>query len=579
MSINEFIEYLRANHVIANTKNGKLRINSMYRRSKLVSNDVLEIIGKYIAQFNSENEAWYCLKHGIAPEDRPKCPICGDVCKYGKDKYNYCCAKHSVNTLNWKTEKCSNTHKNKSKKEKEAIRQKTRNTCLKKYGDANYGLYGSDSYKTKMLEKYGDISYSNHEKAKRTCLERYGVTCNLVIGNGERIKKVWEERHDEIVTRTKTTREYRYGKHYASTLSKLSWQKRNDKSNKYEKEHNCTSVVSLKNKYGYGWKQLNIPTTTYNGQSYIDNSYLEDIKKYVYNEHRVFRSKGENEVYEYVCSLIGFENVLKNVENVLTIGGYHYELDIYVPSKKLAIEYNGVFWHSVKNKDKNCHLRKTEACEALGIHLIHIFEDEWAMKKDQIKSLLANALGNYVQKIGARLCTLKEVQVKEYQSFCNANHLQGYIPSKYKYDLYYNNELVECIGLGVSRYAKNELELYRLCTKSGIIVQGGFSKLITYASKILKRDIYSYIDRCKFTGNGYIASGWKLVGYSRPSYFYIESNSLIRHNRLKFQKSKLKNKLKIYDENLTEQQNMINNNYNCVYDCGTIKMVYKYENK
>ena len=41
-----------------------------------------------------------------------------------------------------------------------------------------------------------------------------------------------------------------------------------------------------------------------------------------------------------------------------------------------------------------------------------------------------------------------------------------------------------------------------------------------------------------------------------------------------FQKHKLKDKLENFDSDLTEVENMINNGYNRIYDCGNLKFVY-----
>ena len=52
--------------------------------------------------------------------------------------------------------------------------------------------------------------------------------------------------------------------------------------------------------------------------------------------------------------------------------GRGYELDIYIPSKKTAIEYDGYFWH--KSKKKN-DLDKNLKCQKDGIKLYRIRED------------------------------------------------------------------------------------------------------------------------------------------------------------------------------------------------------------
>jgi len=72
-----------------------------------------------------------------------------------------------------------------------------------------------------------------------------------------------------------------------------------------------------------------------------------------------------------------------------------YELDIYLPDIKFAIEFNGLYWHCDLNKPKDYHLMKTEMCEELGIELFHIFEDEWIYKQEIIKSMILEKINEY----------------------------------------------------------------------------------------------------------------------------------------------------------------------------------------
>lgn len=59
---------------------------------------------------------------------------------------------------------------------------------------------------------------------------------------------------------------------------------------------------------------------------------------------------------------------------------------------KIAVEFNGVYWHSISNKDPGYHLMKTKRCEELGIKLIHIWEDEWINDKDRVKVFLEKVM-------------------------------------------------------------------------------------------------------------------------------------------------------------------------------------------
>jgi hypothetical protein len=100
------------------------------------------------------------------------------------------------------------------------------------------------------------------------------------------------------------------------------------------------------------------------------------------------------------------------------------EIDIFIPSKKLAIEYNGLYWHSENFIENTYHLDKTEDCLKQDIKLIHIFEDEWIYKKDIVKSRLLNLIGFSENKIYARNCEIKEVNSREALKFLDENHIQ-----------------------------------------------------------------------------------------------------------------------------------------------------------
>ena len=85
-------------------------------------------------------------------------------------------------------------------------------------------------------------------------------------------------------------------------------------------------------------------------------------------------------------------------------------MDIYIPSKNIAIEYNGLYWHSEKlGKHKDYHLDKTKLANSLGVRLIHIFEDEWKGNKDVVKNRLRHILGCVKGMIYARKCTISEI--------------------------------------------------------------------------------------------------------------------------------------------------------------------------
>ena len=113
------------------------------------------------------------------------------------------------------------------------------------------------------------------------------------------------------------------------------------------------------------------------------------------------------------------------------------ELDFYIPKYKVAIEFNGNYWHSSAVTDKYSHRSKSIACAQQGIQLIHIFEYEWVNNKQKIISLLKQKLTSD-KVIYARNTIIKEIDKNEAEKFCNNIHLQNWASSKVCIGCFYN---------------------------------------------------------------------------------------------------------------------------------------------
>jgi hypothetical protein len=314
------------------------------------------------------------------------------------------------------------------------------------------------------------------------------------------------------------------------------------------------------------------------------NSYKEKFNIKIPN--KINKYKTQQEIYDFILSLTD-EEILYNDRNIIS----PLELDIVIPKFKLAIEYDGLMFHSygiskhsmfnnINEINKNVHLEKTELCEERGYHLFHIFEDEWLnpIKKDIWKSKIAIKLhSDKVKRISARKCIIKEINNKEAQYFLDENHLQGSMSSKYRYGLYYKKELVAVMTFGQNRFKKNEMELHRFASKKYTLVQGGFSKLLKHFINNNKVNmLISYGNRrWTFSKNNVYSKFFKIDNVTQPNYFYFKEDDVVLYNRMKFQKHKLKSLLENFDESKSELQNMIQNNYRIIYDCGNIKFRYE----
>lgn len=257
------------------------------------------------------------------------------------------------------------------------------------------------------------------------------------------------------------------------------------------------------------------------------------------------------------------------------------ELDIYIPSLKIAIEYNGLWCHNETHQDKKYHLNKTQECEKQQIKLIHIFEDEWMNKREIVKSRILNILGKTPNKINGRDCQIKNVDNKEAFKFLNENHIQGsLISKKINIGLYYENELVSLMSFGDKRIVngelkkENEYELLRFCNKLNTNIHGAGSRLFKYFINVYNPNIVlSYANRrwSSIHDNLYKKLGFDLIKISPPGYFYVIGNE--RKHRYNYRKDLLVKQGA--DLTKTEHEIMFDRKYYRIYDCGQLKYEWK----
>jgi len=286
-------------------------------------------------------------------------------------------------------------------------------------------------------------------------------------------------------------------------------------------------------------------------------------------------SKSEKEIYNFLIKYIKCE---ENNYKIIP----PYELDILIPSKNIAIEYCGLYWHSENNgKDKNYHLDKLKQCQEKGIRLITIFEDEWIHKQNIVMSSLKNILNiSNPQKVYARNCEIREINTKTKDIFLNENHLQGKDSSSIKLGATHNRELVSVMTFSKGSIAKGGKtkegiwELNRFCSKTDYRIIGIASKLFKhFVNKYNPTEVYSYSDRRWFNGNLYINLGFKFEHHSLPNYWYVLGDKRI--HRFNFRKNVLENKLTNFNPTLSEWRNMQNNGYDRIWDCGNTKWIWR----
>jgi len=304
------------------------------------------------------------------------------------------------------------------------------------------------------------------------------------------------------------------------------------------------------------------------------------------------KAKTQYSIYQYILDNSTAIDIRYNDKSFISTSKAKIELDILLVDKKFAIEFDGILNHSYGYhksvvhfnnivEEKKYHVNKTKLCEEKGIQLFHIFENEWThdkIKKEIWKSVINNKLNNN-RKIYARKTIIKEVSSKESKSFLINNHLQGNVNSSIRLGLYYNNELVSLMTFAKSKYDRNiEYELIRFCSLINTSVIGGASKLLKhFEKKYNPRSIISYANRRWSKGDLYYKLGFNFKRVSPPNYFYFTINNYNFESRLKYQKKKLHSLLDNFNPVLTESENMYNNGFRKIFDCGNLVFIKKYD--
>ena len=256
------------------------------------------------------------------------------------------------------------------------------------------------------------------------------------------------------------------------------------------------------------------------------------------------------------------------------------ELDFYLPDHKIAIEVNGLFWHSDRNPriHRTYHLDKLNACLIESVRLIHIFSDEIQFRRDALFNRLKSIIGLNKNILHARQCIVKHITKEIKKEFLNQYHLQGNDNSSIHLGLFHNDNLVSIMTFGQQRVAlgtknaqTNVFEMYRYCSKTEYSVNGGASKLFSaFVKEYNPVKIVSYCDRRYSEGNLYLKLGFNNISNTQPNYWYTK-DFFTRLHRFGFAKHLLKEKLEKFDPELSERDNMFNNGFARIYDCGSKK--------
>ena len=435
--------------------------------------------------------------------------------------------------------------------------------------------------KKTVQEKYGVDSVSqleeNKKKAELTCYARYGTksptqnpdilkksskTC--MINNGVS----WPQQNPEILAKTNVTFVERYGVTRPAKYILFQEKAQQTCMDRYGvpfiMQHSEISKKVTSAGKRSQFQTFLLSRTTITPLFTIDdyaNSESTDLLLWKCNKcenefFQQFRLSDDNSCPDcnpktMTWGEILIDEWLKELEIDYEKGSYKiippHQLDFYIPSINVAIEFNGLYWHSeLAGRNKTYHVNKFKKCDELGIKLIQIFEHELIYKPELIKHRILSALGKSTNRIYARKLKTKQISSKIARKFLNDNHLHASTSASFNYALVDDNDIVYSVmTFSKSRFSKSAAswELVRFASLAGYTVVGAASKL--FASFVRDNEIdsvVSYADLNWGKGNVYTNLGFVFSHYSSPNYWYFQGIDSVT-SRMKFQKHKLPKEL------------------------------------
>ncbi|MDR1553207.1 MAG: hypothetical protein LBS69_07080 [Prevotellaceae bacterium] len=173
--------------------------------------------------------------------------------------------------------------------------------------------------------------------------------------------------------------------------------------------------------------------------------------------------------------------------------------------------------------------------EKQNLQLIIVREDKWITKKNIMRWRILSHLGKFV-RIHGRLCDSRRITKTQATEFLLQNHLYDSPFAKYKYGLFYKNQLVAVASFSGGRpIVRNEktyrsYELVRFANYQNYVVYGGMGKLIShFIAEQNPDDIMSYADIDWSVGKSYVKLGFEFIEYTEPQKFYLNVKTCQRY--------------------------------------------------
>jgi hypothetical protein len=449
-------------------------------------------------------------------------------------------------------------------------------TLLRKYNIIKPTKLAIENTKKSMMNKYGVENSSQldfvQKKKKENNIKKYGIEYGNLFHEIVRENNIIKYGKPEIMGEKKYQIKLKqgmldkYGEKNPMNVPELKNKQKKSMLNKYGINHSSQRNINNFKIWKDDDKLKKFFTKNKNKYSYHDLMDFFNVSHSTAHEkmHKLgwdlFKHESESYFENQIENWLNENNVSYQKHNRQII--YPKELDFYIPSKNIAIEFNDTWSHNSTNvgglnkgpKSQYYHFNKTKLCNSKGIQLIHLYEKDLDCLDDILHLLLP------VEKYNARNCVYEHgVSVKD---FIIENHRQHTCLKNNGGALFWNGMMV-----GAITFVKNRLD--KLCFKKGIVINGGFGKLLkNYLKYEPMEEIVTYCDLDSNNGLSYEKLGFKVTNWNR-NYYWVKGNEwLHRRDCQKSRIMKMFDLTKYYINTHTEKELMLEQGYVQIFTAG-----------
>lgn len=231
-------------------------------------------------------------------------------------------------------------------------------------------------------------------------------------------------------------------------------------------------------------------------------------------------SSGQDEMTSWLRGLLGSAAVESNRSGILD---GKRELDIWIPSKRIAVEYNGLYWHNEEHCGTTSAFDKWSECRRKGIRLLTVWDDDWRRRRSLVKRVVSSIIMDAGKSgAGAAASSYAHADKSMAAAFMARNSLLPWDDAPFRLAAVNDHRYVAMMVGGMADNGSFTVSGYADVFGDGRY----FSDLLQRAeSELSPKRIMAELDHCLYAGDELSGLGFLPVSESEPCFFYAKGGA------------------------------------------------------